>query len=89
VPIWPCPALLFCVVLRPTGDTPLRVGAAVTYMLVTRRPLPAPLISDPEVLSGRHSDCSHCVHAGATCAGFIAMLAASPASHQLQSFHDM
>jgi hypothetical protein len=40
--------------LSPTGDTPLRVGAAVTYMLVTRRPLPAPLISDPEVLSGRH-----------------------------------
>jgi len=36
-----------------TGDTTLRVNAAVSYMLVTRRALPAPLINTPEVLSGR------------------------------------
>lgn len=52
-----CPLLSLCVISVPahktyTGDASLRVNAAVSFMLVTRRALPAHLISEPEVLSG-------------------------------------
>jgi hypothetical protein len=36
------------------GDSGLRVGAAVSFMLVTRKVLPAPLISQPDILSGQY-----------------------------------
>jgi hypothetical protein len=48
-----CALLLLLLLAVSAGDTSLRVSAAVSYMLVTRAALPAPLVQQPEVLSGR------------------------------------